>query len=161
MRIQQHFSKTTDYGGVIFTMTMLSKLLRNRKFLVVYTMNLHRRMRMASCPEWTTLTLIFLGRYLKGNHLGNKAMTPSLFMYFKECNVTHISLTGQWHHTSSRDKPKATRHMPLLDIRLIILCFQTDVSVLTLHQLQGTIFLLARMYTFIQVLQQKLCGASS
>lgn len=130
-------------------------------------MNLHRRMRMVSCLELTMLTLIFLGGYLKRNHLGNKVMTPSLSMYLKEGSVTHISLIGQLHHTSSRDKPMATRHwpqinsLPLLDIRLIMHCLQTDGSLLTLHQLQGTIFLFARMYTFIQVLQQKLCGASS
>jgi hypothetical protein len=54
------------------------------------------------------LTLIFLGRYLKRNHLGNTVMTPPLSMYFKEGNVTHISLIGQLHHRSSKDNPKAT-----------------------------------------------------
>jgi hypothetical protein len=52
------------------------------------------------------LTLIFLGGYLKRNHMGNKVMTP-LSMYFKEGNVTHISLMGQLHHRTSKDKPKA------------------------------------------------------
>lgn len=35
-------------------------------------------------------------------------MTPPLSMYFKEGNVTHISLIGQLHHRSSKDNPKAT-----------------------------------------------------